>query len=165
MAFVHKIAAGGVCMAMALLAGCVADGGGATGATPALSATTMSSPPSGTGVDAVPGEEGSAGDSAEDSGGETVSSPQPPIAAVAASVPPPRAGSAVYRCSGGRSLTIDNRRTSLTLLDPDGETMILPAAPSGQTSRYGQKPYAIVLDGNEALYVKPRKSPFTCKRG
>lgn len=161
MGFGYRIAVGAACMAMASLAGCMANTGVATGTTPSLAAGTTASPLPGTGVDQVT-EEGSAGDSAEQSGQPDGAASQSRVAAVVA---PPRAGSAVYRCGGGQSLTIDNRRTSVTLLDPDGETMLLPAAPSGQTSRYGQKPYAIVLDGNEALYVKPRKPPFTCKRG
>ncbi len=84
--------------------------------------------------------------------------------AAAASVPPPRRGSPVYRCDGGHSLTIENRRSAVTLLDPDGQTMILPASPAGQSSRYGQKPYALVIEGGEVLYVKPRQPPFTCRR-
>lgn len=76
----------------------------------------------------------------------------------------PRPGSATYRCNGGRKMLVDNRRSSVVLQDPDGEVMVLPAAPAGQFNRYGKKPYALVLEGGEALYVKPRKSPFTCKR-
>ncbi|HEY5816956.1 MAG TPA: hypothetical protein VIU14_00960 [Mesorhizobium sp.] len=76
----------------------------------------------------------------------------------------PRAGSAVYRCSGGGSIMVDNRRSLVVLRDPDGEMLELPASPAGQLTRYGKKPYALVLEGGEALFVKPRKPPFTCKR-
>lgn len=87
-----------------------------------------------------------------------------PVSRIAANPGQPRLGSAVYRCDNGKSMTIDNRRTMVNIIDPDGEVMMLPAAPANQTSRYGKQPVALVLDGNEALYVKPRKSPFTCKR-
>jgi len=90
-----------------------------------------------------------------------------PVSRIAASQPGkllPRPGSAVYRCSGGGSMMIDNRRSVVLLRDPDGETLELPASPAGQMTRYGKKPYALVLEGGEALFVKPRKPPFTCKR-
>jgi len=87
----------------------------------------------------------------------------PPSATTVAAVAP-RPGSAIYRCGGRGSLQIDNRRSSVTLLDPDGQAMVLPASPPGQLSRYGQKPYALILDGSDALYVKPGKPPFTCSR-
>lgn len=87
-----------------------------------------------------------------------------PVSRIAANAAQPRLGSAIYRCGGGKTMTIDNRRSMVNIIDPDGEVMALPAAPANQTSRYGKQPVALVLDGNEALYVKPRKSPFTCKR-
>ena len=59
---------------------------------------------------------------------------------------------------------VDNRRSVVLIRDPDGETLELPASPAGQLTRYGKKPYALVLEGSEALFVKPRKPPFTCKR-
>lgn len=112
-------------------------------------------------------EEGSAGDVGE--GAEQRAPAARPASggvqiATASTIPPPRRGSPVYRCDGGRSMVVENRRSSVTLTDPDGETMVLPASPAGQSSRYGQKRYALVLDGSEALYVKPRQAPYTCRR-
>ena len=148
--------------ASALSAACVANQGTTT--TPSLGPTATAQAVAGDGLV----EEGSATDvdGATDEAGEGVAAKPAAgvqVAAVAA-VPPPRRGSPVYRCDGGRSLTIENRRSAVTLLDPDGETMILPASPAGQSSRYGKKPYALVIEGGEVLYVKPRQTPFTCRR-
>ncbi|MDI6028205.1 hypothetical protein QBK99_18610 [Corticibacterium sp. UT-5YL-CI-8] len=76
----------------------------------------------------------------------------------------PQPKHAAYRCDGGATLMIDNRVTTVSLVDPDGETLELPAAPASQRSRYGQTPYALVLDGNEALYMKSGKEPVICRR-
>jgi hypothetical protein len=40
----------------------------------------------------------------------------------------------------------------------------LPAAPSGQESRYSQQPYALVLDGTDALFMKNGREPLACTR-
>ena len=140
----------------ALSAACVADQGTAT---PSLGPTTS-------GTTGTVTEEGSASDvDGASEGGSPTAKPATGVQVAAASaVPPPRRGSPVYRCDGGRSLTIENRRSAVTLLDPDGETMILPASPAGQSSRYGQKPYALVIEGGEVLYVKPSQAPFACRR-
>jgi membrane-bound inhibitor of C-type lysozyme len=71
---------------------------------------------------------------------------------------------ATYRCGDEGTLEVDNMRTSVRLTDLDGETVELPAAPSDQTSRYGQTPYALLLEGNEALYMKAGREPVTCLR-
>jgi membrane-bound inhibitor of C-type lysozyme len=71
---------------------------------------------------------------------------------------------ATYSCGPRGALTVDNFRTSVKLVDPEGETVDLPASPATQQSRYGETPYALVLDGNEALYMKSGKEPVTCRR-
>ncbi|RUM98428.1 hypothetical protein EET67_07275 [Pseudaminobacter arsenicus] len=71
---------------------------------------------------------------------------------------------ATYRCESGVSLTIENFGASVRLTDPEGEQVELPAAPASQRSRYGQTPYALVLEGEEALYMKNGKTPLTCRR-
>lgn len=83
-------------------------------------------------------------------------------ALAATDAPQPR--HATYSCGANGSLTIDNFRSSVRLVDPEGESVELPAAPATQQSRYGQAPYALVLDGNEALYMKSGKEPLTCNR-
>lgn len=71
---------------------------------------------------------------------------------------------ATYSCGDGTSLTVRNDRTEVSLTDPEGEMVVLPASPSSQNSRYGQGAYALVLDGSEALYVKGGREPLTCTR-
>lgn len=71
---------------------------------------------------------------------------------------------ATYRCGDGGVLTVENARSSVTLTDPQGEVVTLPAAPASQQSRYGQSGYALVLEGRDALYMKGGKEPLNCRR-
>lgn len=71
---------------------------------------------------------------------------------------------ATYRCDTGESLVVENSGPAVRLTDPDGEQVDLPAAPPSQRSRYGRTPYALVLDGVEALYMKNGKTPLSCRR-
>jgi membrane-bound inhibitor of C-type lysozyme len=71
---------------------------------------------------------------------------------------------ATYNCGEGGSLTIENFRTSVHLTEPDGTSVDLPASPPTQHSRYGEAPYALVLEGKEALLMKNGKEPLTCSR-
>ena len=73
-------------------------------------------------------------------------------------------GSSVYRCDTGQTLRIENRRTSVMIVKSDGTSIELPASPPGSTARYGEPPYALVLDGREALYVETGKTPMNCRR-
>ncbi|MDQ6434042.1 hypothetical protein RB623_08280 [Mesorhizobium sp. LHD-90] len=73
-----------------------------------------------------------------------------------------RPGLATFRCEDG-SITVDNRSSEVVLTDMSGETVTLPAAPAEQRSRYGLPGYALVLEGNNALYVKGGK-PMDCSR-
>jgi hypothetical protein len=82
--------------------------------------------------------------------------------AVTASVAQP--AHATYRCDSGQNLVVENSGGSVRLTDPDGEQVDLPAAPASQRSRYGRTPYALVLDGVEALYMKNGRTPLTCRR-
>jgi membrane-bound inhibitor of C-type lysozyme len=71
---------------------------------------------------------------------------------------------ATYNCGESGSLTVENFRTSVRLTEPDGTSVDLPASPPTQQSRYGEAPYALVLEGNEALLMKNGKEPLTCSR-
>ena len=71
---------------------------------------------------------------------------------------------AVYRCGERGQLTVQNSATSVTLVDPDGDSVTLPAAPPAQRSRYGQTGYALILEGNDALYMRGGKVPVNCTR-
>ena len=44
------------------------------------------------------------------------------------------------------------------------ELIELPASPAAQTSRYGEQPYAMVLEGHEALFMKSGQEPLSCTR-
>ncbi len=71
---------------------------------------------------------------------------------------------ATYQCDVDGALTIENMKTSVRLTEPDGTIVDLPAAPATQHSRFGQPPYALVLEGKEALLMKNGKEPMTCMR-
>ena len=71
---------------------------------------------------------------------------------------------ATYNCGEGGSLTVENFRSSVHLTEPDGTSVDLPAAPPTQQSRFGEAPYALVLEGNEALLMKSGNEPLTCRR-
>jgi hypothetical protein len=63
---------------------------------------------------------------------------------------------ATYNCGEGRSLTVENFRTSVHLTEPDGTSVDLPASPPTQQSRFDEAPYALLMkSGNE---------PLTCRR-
>ena len=81
---------------------------------------------------------------------------------LAPETPQPRL--ATYRCDDNTSLMVENTVTAVKVTSADGETLDLPAAPPGQISRYGQTIYALVLEGEEALYMKGNKQPLSCKR-
>lgn len=71
---------------------------------------------------------------------------------------------ATYNCGEDGSLTVENFRTSVHLTEPDGTSVDLPASPPTQQSRFGEAPYALVLEGNEALLMKSGNEPLTCRR-
>jgi hypothetical protein len=71
---------------------------------------------------------------------------------------------ATYRCDGNATLTVENMRSSVLLVDPQGDSVTLPASPASQQTRYGQPGYALVLEGRDALYMKGGKPPLTCRR-
>ena len=71
---------------------------------------------------------------------------------------------ATYNCGQSGSLIVENLRTSVHLTEPDGSIVDLPASPPAQQSRFGEAPYALVLEGNEALLMKNGKEPLTCSR-
>ncbi|MEP9374641.1 hypothetical protein [Mesorhizobium sp. KR1-2] len=87
-----------------------------------------------------------------------------PKVSVAYDADTPQPSHATYSCGAGRAITVDNFRTSVQVVDPEGDSVELPASPATQQSRYGQTPYALVLDGNEALYMKSGKQPLNCRR-
>jgi len=124
--------------AAALFAGCVAESD--AGPTAALTAA-VPAPPS--------------------LSGTTTSEPAPTMATSAIDVQP---RVATYRCDGDKTLRVENLRSSVVLTDPQGDSVTLPASPASQQTRYGQTGYALVLEGNDALYMKGGKPPINCRR-
>jgi membrane-bound inhibitor of C-type lysozyme len=71
---------------------------------------------------------------------------------------------ATYNCSDGGMITIENLGASVHITGADEEPIDLPAAPAAQTTRYGEQPYAIVLEGHDALFMKSGQEPLSCTR-
>jgi hypothetical protein len=73
-------------------------------------------------------------------------------------------GTATYSCADGGMITIENLGASVRILGAGEEAIELPASPASQRSRYGEQPYALVLEGREALFMKSGEEPLTCIR-
>jgi len=71
---------------------------------------------------------------------------------------------ATYDCGSDGRLTIENHASSVHVTEPDGTMVDLPASPPTQHSRFGAAPYALVVEGHEALLMKNGKEPITCRR-
>lgn len=71
---------------------------------------------------------------------------------------------ATYSCADGSAITVENRGTSVIVVGVDGEGIDLPASPANQQSRFGLGGNAIVIDGNDALYMHGNSPPLTCAR-
>lgn len=71
---------------------------------------------------------------------------------------------AAYECGADGGIVVDNMRDMVTLTDSEGESYQLAAAPPNQSSRYGSDGYALVIEGNEALWMKAGSTPLTCRR-
>ena len=86
------------------------------------------------------------------------------VAPVAADETSTQPATATYSCADGGMMTIENLGSSVRILNGAGEPLELPAAPPAQRARYGEQPYALVLDGREALFMKNGEEPLTCTR-
>lgn len=73
-------------------------------------------------------------------------------------------GHATYKCDNGESLQVDNTVSAVSVGFADGTAMQLPASPADSHTRYVQEQYAMVFDGEEALFFRPKAQPLTCKR-
>ncbi len=89
---------------------------------------------------------------------------QPRKSVVAPSVDTSQPATATYSCADGGMITIQNLGASVRILNGADEPLELPASPPTQRSRYGEQPYALVLEGNEALLMKNGSEPLTCTR-
>jgi hypothetical protein len=85
---------------------------------------------------------------------------------------------ATYACGGEGTLRVEaaSGMVRVTLTEPRDpeadpkeiaqppEPVELPAAPPGQSTRFGKDGYALVVEGREALYMKAGRVPMTCTR-
>lgn len=71
---------------------------------------------------------------------------------------------ATYNCGEDGTITVENMRTAVRLVEPQGDSYDLPASPPTQTSRYGEGGLALVVEDREALWMKAGKEPMTCRR-
>lgn len=71
---------------------------------------------------------------------------------------------ATYLCEDQTMLTVENRRSEVTLTDQSGDAVVLPASPAEQRSRYGGEGNALVLDGSDALWMRGNHEPLPCRR-
>jgi membrane-bound inhibitor of C-type lysozyme len=71
---------------------------------------------------------------------------------------------ATYNCADGGMITIENLGSSVRITGADEQPIELPASPTAQTTRYGEQPYAIVLEGHDALFMKSGQEPLSCTR-
>jgi hypothetical protein len=71
---------------------------------------------------------------------------------------------ATYSCADGGMITIQNLGTSVRIQGLGDDVLELPASPETQRSRYGEQPYALVLEGRDALFMKSGQEPLTCTR-
>lgn len=80
----------------------------------------------------------------------------------AAAGPVPRMAS--YDCGNGAHITVEDLGQAVRVVDTDGTSLELPAAPTTQHSRFGAGKDAIVIEGNEALLMRGKHTPMTCKQ-
>lgn len=73
-------------------------------------------------------------------------------------------GPVTYRCEEALEMTLERKGTLVSIRSPRGVDVELPAAPPGQSARYGESLYAVVLDGDDALWMVNGKAPIACKR-
>lgn len=83
-------------------------------------------------------------------------------AAVGADPAQPRVAS--YDCGDGARITVENLGEAVRVVDTDGSSLELPAAPASQHSRFGAGADAIVIEGREALLMRGKHTPLTCTR-
>ncbi|MFC5586566.1 hypothetical protein ACFPOD_15735 [Nitratireductor kimnyeongensis] len=67
-------------------------------------------------------------------------------------------------CDDDMEMTISPKRDGIFVVSPRGLELDLPASPPGQSVRYGESLYAVVIEGSEALWMVSGKVPITCRR-
>lgn len=73
---------------------------------------------------------------------------------------PPR--EATFRCDEGERLHVARLGSAVQVTDAEGDTIVLPPSPPGQDTRYGMDGYALVVEGEDALWMKAGATPRDC---
>lgn len=84
--------------------------------------------------------------------------------AVETEEPQVAAAPVVYRCEGDTQMTVLKNADTVHVDSPRGLALDLPASPPAQESRFGAPPYALVVEGDEALWMVTGQEPIACAR-
>ncbi|MCR4268141.1 hypothetical protein [Nitratireductor sp. ZSWI3] len=71
-------------------------------------------------------------------------------------------GPLTYRCEEDMQMTVQRKGSLVSVHSPRGIDLDLPAAPPGQSARFGESLYAVVLEGKDALWMVNGKPPISC---
>jgi len=67
-----------------------------------------------------------------------------------------------YHCEDGGELRVERKPGSVAVTDTEGAVVTLPPAPPNQQARYGADGYALVIEGNDLLWMKAGRTPLDC---
>ncbi|TCD15919.1 hypothetical protein [Oricola cellulosilytica] len=76
--------------------------------------------------------------------------------------PVPRQAS--YRCGDGVDLMIRRDGSAITVTDSRGIAASVPASPPGQSTRFAEGIYALILEGRNATWFVSGQTPVECRR-
>ncbi|WP_244467859.1 hypothetical protein [Nitratireductor soli] len=71
-------------------------------------------------------------------------------------------GPVTYRCEDDMQMVVERKGPLVSVHSPRGLDLDLPAAPPGQSARFGEALYAVVLEEKDALWMVNGKSPISC---
>ena len=69
-----------------------------------------------------------------------------------------------WRCSDNVTLTLQGGGSMLNASDSRGFNADLPASPPGQSTRYSEGIYALILEGRNATWFVSGEKPVECRR-
>lgn len=71
---------------------------------------------------------------------------------------------ASYRCSNDVTLQLRRAGSTVTVSDSRGIEATVAASPAGQTTRYAEGIYALILEGPNATWFVSGQVPVECRR-
>ncbi len=71
---------------------------------------------------------------------------------------------ASYRCSHDATLSVTRSGSSASVVDSRGFETTMPASPAGQSTRYSEGIYALILEGRDATWFVSGEVPLECRR-